>query len=162
VPADDGERVCAARGEALFHKIGCASCHMPDLGGVQGIYSDLLLHRVGYYGDAAAMPDSTPSDFPLLDEWKTPPLWGVADSAPYFHDGRSDTLSAALLRHRGEAKHVTEAYTRLSAAEQYRLVEFLRTLKAPPDAVPAKGPGAELMTGEFPLEPPGDLLGSNW
>ena len=33
-------------------------------------------------------------------EWRTPPLWGVADSAPYLHDGRAATLEAAILAQR--------------------------------------------------------------
>src|SRR5262249_32938780 len=34
------------RGKALFGQIGCAVCHTPDMGGVAGVYSDFLLHRV--------------------------------------------------------------------------------------------------------------------
>jgi CxxC motif-containing protein (DUF1111 family) len=161
-PAYAAWREPADRGEALFHKIGCATCHTPDLGGVQGIYSDLLLHRVVYYGDSGTGPAPAPSDYPLPDEWKTPPLWGVADSAPYFHDGACETLHGAIVRHEGEAKQVTEAYKRLSPAEQEQLLAFLRTLKAPPDAAPARGPGAELLTGEFPLQPPTFLSGGDW
>ena len=56
---------------------------------------------------AAAMPKSPsvplPDGHPLPEEWKTPPLWGVADSAPYFHDGGSPTLDAAIRRHEGDA-----------------------------------------------------------
>ena len=45
-------------GRRLFADIGCAHCHTPTLGDVQGIYSDLLLHDMGqslsdsgsYYG----------------------------------------------------------------------------------------------------------------
>ncbi|MCA9158050.1 MAG: hypothetical protein KDA72_06970 [Planctomycetales bacterium] len=32
----------------------------------------------------------------LQREWKTPPLWGGADSAPYLHDGRAETLFGTL------------------------------------------------------------------
>ncbi|MGB7347706.1 MAG: di-heme oxidoredictase family protein, partial [Pirellulaceae bacterium] len=39
----------------------------------------------------------------LQREWRTPPLWGVADSAPYLHDGRAKTLHEAVLWHGGEA-----------------------------------------------------------
>lgn len=34
-------------GESTFKSIGCASCHLPKLGQVEGIYSDLLLHDMG-------------------------------------------------------------------------------------------------------------------
>jgi CxxC motif-containing protein (DUF1111 family) len=35
------------RGEVLFHKIGCVNCHVETVGGVNNIYSDLLLHDLG-------------------------------------------------------------------------------------------------------------------
>ncbi len=34
-------------GRALFGKVGCATCHTPTLGKVDGLYSDLLLHDLG-------------------------------------------------------------------------------------------------------------------
>ena len=34
-------------GKNLFNTTGCADCHTPDVGNAQGIYSDLLLHRMG-------------------------------------------------------------------------------------------------------------------
>src|SRR5262249_8511654 len=46
-PTDGGGAHGAAAGKVLFHKIGCAACHTPNLGSVEGIYSDLLLHRMG-------------------------------------------------------------------------------------------------------------------
>src|SRR5262249_25134030 len=36
-----------ALGKKLFMTIGCADCHVPKLGDVEGIYSDLLLHDLG-------------------------------------------------------------------------------------------------------------------
>src|SRR5262249_45448872 len=36
-----------AAGQQLFNRIGCAVCHQPKLGEVEGIYSDLLLHDMG-------------------------------------------------------------------------------------------------------------------
>jgi CxxC motif-containing protein (DUF1111 family) len=164
VPHNSAERLRAERGEAVFHKIGCATCHTPDLGGVQGVYSDFLLHRVGYYGGNSTPAGPVAAGDTLVDEWKTPPLWGVADSAPYFHDGASATLQDAILRHGGEAKEVKETYTRLRAAEQEQLLAFLRTLKAPPNAAPAHGPGAELQRPGLPLQPPdwGNISGSDW
>src|SRR5262249_10630713 len=43
-------------------------------------------------------------DSPLQSEWRTPPLWGVADSPPYLHDGRAPTLLDAIEWHSGEAE----------------------------------------------------------
>jgi len=92
LPADPKERGHVERGETLFKQVGCVACHTPEIGGVAGIYSDFLLHRItsgsdlgGGYVEVPNVP--LPDEHPLPDEWKTPPLWGVADSAPYFHDG---------------------------------------------------------------------------
>jgi CxxC motif-containing protein (DUF1111 family) len=40
-----------------------------------------------------------PSGPATAAEWRTPPLWGVADSPPYLHDGRASTLDAAIRLH---------------------------------------------------------------
>ncbi|WP_430454265.1 di-heme oxidoredictase family protein [Rhodopirellula europaea] len=64
-------------------------------------------------------------------EWKTPPLWGVADSAPYLHDGRAKTLAEAILWHGGEASQSTRNYARLSDGQKQLLLAFLESLKAP-------------------------------
>ena len=34
-------------GRASFEEIGCADCHRPSLGDIDGIYSDLLMHDMG-------------------------------------------------------------------------------------------------------------------
>jgi cytochrome c peroxidase len=150
VPEAAGERDRAVRGKELFHTIGCAACHTPDMGGVKGVYSDFLLHRLasgngsdGSYNGSNESPEALPwpeAEFPAPDEWKTPPLWGVADSAPYFHDGGSRTLRDAIVRHGGDASAVTKTYTQLSKADQQAVIAFLNTLKAPPDAVPVTKP----------------------
>lgn len=140
-----GPRVNAAlrdRGEAVFHEIGCAACHTPDIGGVAGVYSDFCLHRVdvpeggsgnGSYGDD--FPEVPPDDsLPLPDEWKTPPLWGVADTAPYFHDGGSPTLHDAIVRHRGSANGVRKMYQNLLEHDRKALLAFLESLVSPPPA----------------------------
>jgi mono/diheme cytochrome c family protein len=143
VPKDGPWRAMAERGEQLFEKVGCAVCHTPDVGGVAGVYSDFLLHRLddpanpanGYGGrEKVAVP--LPEAFPLPEEWKTPPLWGVADSAPYFHDGGSPTLADAIARHLGDAEDVTRGYLALAEPDRLAIISFLMTLKAPSDALP--------------------------
>jgi CxxC motif-containing protein (DUF1111 family) len=138
---DPEARSEAARGKVLFEAIGCAVCHLPEISGVEGIYSDFLLHRIedpshakeGYR--TVSTPEvPLPDAHPLPDEWKTPPLWGVADSAPYFHDGGSPTLEAAILRHQGNAASVTKAYNALSERDRDAIIGFLKTLKAPTEA----------------------------
>jgi CxxC motif-containing protein (DUF1111 family) len=150
-PADASAREAAARGKQVFSEVGCAACHVPNIGGVKGVYSDFLLY---------SLDDPSPSGGPQYgndpppqlnlpgrpehkakpDEWKTPPLWGVADSAPYFHDGSSPTLQAAIGRHRGDARGVSTAYQQLPAADQEAVVAFLKTLRAPPDAIALGNP----------------------
>jgi CxxC motif-containing protein (DUF1111 family) len=146
LPTSAVERDQAVRGKQLFSTVGCAVCHVPELGGVKGVYSDFLLHKVddgvpGNNGYGAALPDTPiPDELPRLNEWKTPALWGVADSAPYMHDGVAPTLLAAILAHGGDAKSVKEAFKKLPDGDQQAVVAFLQTLKAPPDAIPAPQP----------------------
>lgn len=64
-------------------------------------------------------------------EWRTPALWGVRDSAPYMHDGRAKTLEQAIATHGGEAHLAAINFFRLSKADQTRVLSFLRTLVAP-------------------------------
>jgi CxxC motif-containing protein (DUF1111 family) len=68
---------------------------------------------------------------PLDREWRTPPLWGVADSPPYLHDGRAATLDDAIALHGGEADECMRQYRRLSLEDRQAIVEFLKCLKAP-------------------------------
>ena len=144
LPDDSSEASLATEGKAVFAKVGCASCHTPDIGGLEMVYSDFLLHRLDDrskggdgYSTKSTPQVPLPDAFPLPEEWKTPPLWGVADSAPYFHDGGASTLEAAISRHHGDAEAVLEAYRRLPANEQRSILAFLKTLRAPTDAKPA-------------------------
>jgi CxxC motif-containing protein (DUF1111 family) len=152
LPEAAKERDAAVRGKELFQRVGCAICHVPDLGGVEGIYSDLLLYEIDNRGPPGSgggdlgyglLRSPSRSDPPKREgavkpsEWKTPPLWGVADSAPYFHDGASPTLEAAITRHGGDAAKVTRNYQALPRSDQQAVVAFLKTLKAPAAAKPA-------------------------
>jgi CxxC motif-containing protein (DUF1111 family) len=64
-------------------------------------------------------------------EWRTPPLWGVRDSAPYLHDGRADTLADAILMHRGEGLRSAHMFDSLTPREQLQIELFLQSLAAP-------------------------------
>jgi CxxC motif-containing protein (DUF1111 family) len=136
-PADPALRPHAAAGKAVFMRIGCADCHTPRIGSVEGLYSDLLLHRMGQelegngsYNPPPSAPES-PGDSPLPDEWRTPPLWGVADSGPYLHDGRAATLEEAIELHAGQAARAAQNFGRLNPEERGQLVAFLKSLRAP-------------------------------
>jgi CxxC motif-containing protein (DUF1111 family) len=123
------------RGRERFVKIGCASCHRPDLGPVSGIYSDLLLHDMGedlsdggsvYYSDSVQPGTTAPN------EWRTPPLWGFRDSGPYLHDGRATTLEQAVALHGGQAEDASKGYFALGFGERAEVESFLNSLIAPP------------------------------
>jgi CxxC motif-containing protein (DUF1111 family) len=59
---------------------------------------------------------------------RTAPLWGVRLHSRLMHDGNSFTLTDAIVRHRGEASHVTEKFEHLKPAEKQALLEFLHSL----------------------------------
>jgi CxxC motif-containing protein (DUF1111 family) len=129
----------AQPGKRLFAEIGCAECHTPDLGDVTGIYSDLLLHQMGQtlvgggsYGEPPPeVPKFKSGKGPQASEWRTPPLWGVADSAPYLHDGRATTLMDAIVLHGGQGTRAAKRFSQLNGGEQGQLIAFLKTLRAP-------------------------------
>jgi CxxC motif-containing protein (DUF1111 family) len=128
-----------ADGRKRFDTIGCTDCHKADVGPAKGIYSDLLLHRMGQtlvgggtYGDLPPnLPDFAEGGAPQSSEWRTAPLWGVADSAPYMHDGRAKTLSEAIELHAGQAQGASDKFKHLKPAEKEELLAFLSTLRAP-------------------------------
>lgn len=68
---------------------------------------------------------------PLETEWRTPPLWGLADSAPYLHDGRAATVVEAIALHGGESEACTKRFFALPLADRLALLEFLGCLRAP-------------------------------
>lgn len=131
-------------GRFLFEQAGCATCHPRQLGDVEGIYSDLLLHDigaasadsgVGYYSGTGstllASQGIQPAGPAAATEWRTPPLWGVRDSAPYWHDGRAETLDAAIRLHQGEASVSTRKYRTMNTLQRTALLQFVATLGVP-------------------------------
>ncbi len=102
------------------------------------LFADLKRHDMG--------PDLA-EDFFLADdkvnrEFTTARLWGVADTAPYLHDGRASTLTEAILAHGGEALESRNAFAALSEEAQQELIAFLRSLRTPlPDDDDPKGKG---------------------
>ncbi len=143
-PTDPAKAATVDRGQKLFAEMGCADCHTRDLGPVAGMYSDNLLHDLGiqlesstgYYGSIVPEPvvsndKFTPFQQPTPAEWRTAPLWGVADSGPYLHDGRAETLEAAIELHAGEAIDVADRFRKANQADREAIVAFLKTLRAP-------------------------------
>lgn len=152
-PADKQTAKVIDEGEELFNSVGCATCHVRKLGNVDGLYGDLLLHDMGSeLGGTGSYGVFTPSpgnqDQPqqasqqakpivaTQTEWRTAPLWGVRDSAPYLHDGRATTLDQAIAFHGGESADSTIKYFMLNSAKQQKLIAFLKTLTAPSQREP--------------------------
>lgn len=97
----------------------------PPLAGpflVEGIYSDLKRHDLG--------PAFWERDFDgsITKLFVTEPLWGVASTGPYGHDGRSVTLTDVILRHGGEAQAARDAFAALSAGERDAVLALLESL----------------------------------
>ena len=90
------------------------------------LLSDLKRH---YMGEDLA--ESFGSE--LDGEFITPRLWGIADTAPYLHDGRALTLTDAILMHGGEAQAARDNFAALSDADKVTLLEGLRKLRTPTD-----------------------------
>lgn len=126
-----GERNTPADGADLFESTGCAACHVPSLPAGDNplgettvpLYSDLLLHDLG-----PALGDGVEASLAGPNEFRTTPLWGVAQSGPYLHDGRADTIEKAIGLHEGEATLARDRFLALSRNERDQLVAFLETL----------------------------------
>jgi CxxC motif-containing protein (DUF1111 family) len=149
IPTDAEKAKAAERGLAAFKTIGCADCHVQDVGLAKGIYGDLLLHDMGpgladavsavsakqhflrQEGEIDTYINAGPALKILQQEWRTPPLWGVRDSGPYLHDGRAKTLKEAILAHAGESIISIEKFAAFPPNEQDDLITFLNTLVAP-------------------------------
>lgn len=114
------------RGELIFEDVGCVKCHIPTLMGEFGavpLYSDLLLHDIMKVDYRGMSEPSAPAGV-----FQTKPLWGVSETAPYMHDGRSETIQAAIGDHYGEGKASRAAYLALDTQSKRALVAFVLDL----------------------------------
>ncbi|MEQ8272674.1 MAG: di-heme oxidoredictase family protein [Deltaproteobacteria bacterium] len=146
-PAPDALDDAGERGERAFMDMGCDGCHVPTLVSPRGsipVYSDLLLHDMGpELADGIRMKEATGSEF------RTQPLWGLAPTGPFLHDGRADTIDDAIRMHGGEATAARDAYLAATEGTRGEVVTFLEALGGkskktdgllPPNApVPAPG-----------------------
>jgi CxxC motif-containing protein (DUF1111 family) len=140
-PPTSGEPRATAKGEVLFHAMGCAACHRPsfETGSASGPprlrgrliwpYTDLLLHDMG-----EGLADGRPDGLADGRMWRTSPLWGAGrpqtpdGRQTFLHDGRARSLEEAILWHGGSAQVARDAFTRLEAGERRALIEFLKSL----------------------------------
>ncbi len=116
----------AALGSVTFHPYGDFLMH--DVGTGDGILQAIPEH----YGrkvfrlmsDYMAKQDFESS----RNKIRTAPLWGVRLRPRLMHDGASVTFRDAILRHAGEAKHVTTQFEKLKSEDQEAVIEFLKSL----------------------------------
>ena len=88
------------------------------------LFSDLQLHAMGAeLAESRATVNGVPADVFL-----TRPLWGLADTAPYLHDGRARTVDDAILAHGGEAEAARRKFEALPQKQKGDLRIFLLSL----------------------------------
>lgn len=141
-PARRGlDRPSVKAGKKIFHRIKCASCHIPEMktrsdaslpelaGQTIRPFSDFLLHDMG-----PELADNR-SDFEASGrEWRTPPLWGiglqhvVSRHSFFLHDGRARNVIEAILWHGGEGEDSRDLFVALSQKEKEELFDFLNSL----------------------------------
>jgi hypothetical protein len=134
-------------GEALFERIGCATCHTPSIttappgakinGGAFTVpealgnkiihpYSDFLVHDVGTGDGIPILP--TPEFAATANKMRTAPLWALRTRNRLMHDGLSFTVREAIRRHAGQAAEVTRRFNGLSERDKRKLTAFLNSL----------------------------------
>lgn len=107
--------------------IGPAGFDTNSFGGVTvPLFSDLKRHDMG-----PGLEESFEREIDA--EFITARLWGVADTAPYLHDGRATTLTEAILLHGGDAQTARDNFANAADSERISLLAFLRTLRTPID-----------------------------
>jgi len=101
----------AQAGKKIFEdgKTGCATCHPGPL------YSDLKMYDVGTRGE-----------LDRVDEFDTPTLIELWQTAPYLHDGAAPTLHDVFKTHNKKDQHGKTSH--LSKQQLDQLVEYLLSL----------------------------------
>jgi mono/diheme cytochrome c family protein len=196
-PAHGQQTAATDKGRRVFQRIGCASCHVPDLvinhdrrvadvetvyDPTRGIFNSLYATAtplIQVIDDGSGQPplkqplgqsfvvNDIFTDFKRHDlganfyerNWDgtmqttflTRPLWGVGNTGPYGHDGRSMSLDDVILRHGGESLASRNAYAALKPHDQADLDSFLNSLMLfpPDDTASSLDPGNPAAAG-FP------------
>jgi hypothetical protein len=94
-----------------------------DGGALVALFGDLKRHDMGP-GLAEGIDEVGTGRAAFLTE----NLWGVGSTGPYMHDGRSTTLTEAILEHGGEGAASRAAFVALSPSDQADLIAFLDNL----------------------------------
>jgi mono/diheme cytochrome c family protein len=119
-PANSFDVAAAARGKLVFNAAGqCATCHS----GTEFTDANLRLHPAS---DAVSEPE--PNGAPsyasrsATKQYRTAPLRGLWQHAPYFHNGTAATLNAVVQTYN------TKLSLGLTAAEIADLEQYLKSL----------------------------------
>jgi hypothetical protein len=151
------------RGRRQFRELGCAGCHLPmmvlespllvveglppidlaqdvqapglrydaSLGGYPvWLFSDLKRHDMGPANAAQHVQRDV-----AREEYLTPRLWGVADSAPYLHDGRAPSFDYAIAGHDGEGAAARAAFEAVPPEQRGPLRVYLMSLRRAPRVI---------------------------
>jgi hypothetical protein len=91
------------------------------------LFSDLKRYDMG-----SKLQESLTSASPEENRtFVTARLWGVADTAPYMHDGRATTLTEAIKWHGGDAEAAKNKFVALNDDKKDALLKYLRSLHTP-------------------------------
>jgi CxxC motif-containing protein (DUF1111 family) len=128
-------------GKNIFVSIGCENCHKAQLKTSDAKlsvlanktfypYTDLLLHDMG-----TGLDDGYTEGSAKTYEWRTPALWGLglaktSQGGTYYlmHDGRANSIEAAILLHGGEGEKSKINFEMLSPLNKKNLLIFLESL----------------------------------
>lgn len=99
---------------------------------VRNIHADFKRHNMGK-NFAERGYHSTPGTPSMTTSFITEPLWGVGDTAPYGHDGRSGNLDDVILRHNspgaeGDALMSAQAFAGTSETVRIWVRKYLASL----------------------------------
>jgi hypothetical protein len=91
------------------------------------LFSDLKRHDMG-----VTLASPSPQGKIPAEVYLTRPLWGLAETAPYLHDGRAPTVHEAIVLHGGEATAARDAYLALAEDGRASVRVFLTSLSREP------------------------------
>jgi CxxC motif-containing protein (DUF1111 family) len=137
-PRDLSNSGAIARGTPLYDQIGCAACHTrrvyttpsPAPNGVPGglnfqPFSDFLAHDMGTLGDQIG---NAGDSLAVTRRMRTAPLWGIRFRRLLLHDGRTNSVAAAIQAHDGQGASARDAFNGLSAAQRTDVVNFVLSM----------------------------------
>ncbi len=87
------------------------------------LFGDLRRHNMG-----AGLAEEVDEVGTGASVFMTENLWGVGTTPPYMHDGRSSSITEAILEHGGEAQTSRNNFAALTNAQKKQLVTFLKNL----------------------------------